>query len=536
MYVSIAKSPSKNKRISKKEFLALSIRQQKQYLELFPKSSYRFLLPRAGSNLEKKEKPKKEDKVKPFDSAPNKKTRQANSGGADDGVEAKPKRIRRKSFDALDDKDKEEYLKKYPKSVHKKAFDALMAKENPKLLRGTLPGTSLVTIPVHGGAQHSEKEARALRVQEHAQVEAQIQRLNKDGAAVINKHSIKAVAKIEPRDLKVASKAIDENRHQIIDVVGERIQENPKLFGRGLKALGKLFNGAKKLRPKELRASKRVLVQVAMVALLGTGVMALSMGAAPIAVVASRMLYDVWLEHHRGGNPDEPKDSDIIPRLKRKSLEDDSDSEEKETYSISERGDKKAQQYWKAQGYEWHSRSNRWEKPKASDNVKALPSPKGSKKKWSEEDAEDAEFAAASSQDDEPYEMDPDHQFVINTILDQLSDLFKYQDVDRIKNLNDKIFAAASAEDSSFDLYRTLFDAVSKLSYQRLSGIPGKYLYGVFRVPLPVILEIVERVMQVPPEEEIDDVYSVHHFSGPTMLVTVGEDFSGIVHFMFTEV
>lgn len=456
------------------------------------------------------------------------------------------RRLRRKHFEALSDKDKEEYLAKYPKSVHRKEHDAKKVAENPKLPRHKLPGTDLVVRPIH--TNPSTRESRALRVAEHSAVEQQIRTINADGSAVINRHSIKAVARVGPKHLKEASKALDdsERRGEIIEGVAERVKEHPKLFNRGFNALGKVFQGAKKLSPKDMRSAKRVLTQVAMIGLLGVGVMSLAMGAAPLAVVTSRMLFDIWMGHQANKKADErevkrladkSKDTKALPAPKKskgqKKIEAPAESDQisAEDFAKGKTGSKRKSRKTKVA----RTKSNVKALPASkkggtlpAQKAKALPSPK---KKWSDEDAEDAEFAAASADD---FALDPEHEETIHIILDQLSDLLKYQSADDIKSLSGKMFAGASSDES--DMYRELFDAVSKLALGRLNGQPGKSLFGAFRVGITELLEIVERVTQVAPEPETEDGRTVYHFAGQRGLVTVGVLSDDDIYFRVTGV
>lgn len=523
-----------DRKLTRDEFLKLDYRKQLKYLEIYPKSSFRFLINKPGSNT-KKAKREKPEPINAKKDAPKGKGRPRRAAKDEAGGESKvekARKIRRRTFDALSDEQKQEYLKQFPKSVHGKDYKketpepeigkALVPYDNPKLMRHNIQGGTKV-IPAHG--IYYEKEERAKRVQEHKDVEDQIQTLNKDGAAVINPHSIKAIANIQPRHLKIASHEIDRNRHEIIDAVAERVNEHPKLFDRGLKALGKVFSGAQSLRPKELRASKRVLVQIASVALLSTSVLAMSMGAAPLAVVTGRMLYDIWMNNH-GRNK---KDTEFLPRLKRKEEPEDAPEQDKPTKLPKKTAAQKTQKEIDAQPEKaaLPAPSRKPNSQKALPNPQAkLPSPK-----WAQEEAEDAEFAEAASANP----LSEEHEGIVSIVLDQLTDLLKYQSADDIKSLSGKMFAKAGSEE---ELYVDVYNAVSKLALDqaRLSGVPGKFLSGMFRVNIQEIVEIVERIVQVEPEVEVEEGITAYHFNSPRGLVTVGvcpdQDF---IQFIFTE-
>lgn len=420
----------------------------------------------------------------------------------------------------------------------------------PALIRHQLPGKSVSVYNPHHGP--SEKEVRAIRVQEHEQVKKEIAELNKDGAAVINPHSIKALQNIKPHQLAVASRDIDNNRDQIINGVAERVQEHPKLFNRGLTAMDKLFQGARKLKPKDQQAGKRVLTQVAMMALLGTSVLALTMGAAPLAVVSARILWDVWMhdkEKNKRNKELNREEKDVTPGANKR-------IGKKATHSNDQLGNKQHQESMRNQGFEWDDEQG-WIKPdqapkqisaedfaeegrkkaKGNGSGKKEVQPRKPKKQkhWTEEESEDAEYTTASSKDGEPFMLSDQHHATINTILDQLTDVLKYQDVGEVKDLGKQIFAGANSQSDS--LYEDVYNAVVKLADGRLQGVPGAMLKGMFRVNIEELAEITERLCNVEPETEIDEGQKVFHFETPRGLVTLGvmED-SDIIQFVITEV
>lgn len=543
MFVALALAPAK--KLSKKEFLSLSRKGQNQYLEKFPKSSHRYLIEKPGSKTPAKEtaapKPFKSDKKDELDD-----------------LEADP---RQTPYHKRADSEKEEKANTLPAVIKKN--EEKQQKENedklPALHRNQLPGKQVSVIHPH---VEGMKESRAVRVAEHRQVAHEIANLNRDSAAVINPHSIKALQHIKPQHLVQASRDIDTNRKQIIDVVGERVQEHPKLFDRGLKAMDKMFQGAKKLTPKDAQAGKRVLTQIAIAALLGTSVLALTMGAAPLAVVSARMLWDVW--HHskeqKKGDDKKKKDEDdgniysktkdgiqyenekdVTPGAK--------DNVGKKALLGSDRlGNKIHQDQMRKQGFKWDDEKGWWQDTE-SDQISADDFAKAGRKKgkgtevqprkpkkqkhWSEEESEDAEYTTAKSK--EPFVMSEDHAKTINTVIDQLSDVLKYQSSEDIQDMGKRMFSKAS--DESKDLYLTVYNAVAKLATGRLSGVPGVMFYGMFNVNIDALAEITERICQVTPEVEVENGQKCFHFATDRTLVTVGvrANDRDEIQFMITE-
>ena len=408
-----------------------------------------------------------------------------------------------------------------------------------------MPGKSLSIIDPHAPR---EKEVRALRVQEHKDVQNQIAEINRDSAAVINPHSLKALQHIKPHQLQIASRDIDNNRKQIIDVVGERVQEHPQLFNRGLTAMDKVFQGARKLKPKDMQAGKRVLTQVAMAALLGTSVLALTMGAAPLAVVSARILWDVWMhnkEKQKKNKDEKREEKDVTPGANPK-------VGKKALRNSEQLGNKIHQEAMRKKGLEWDDEDG-WMhaeqedkdngqisaeefaedgRKKAKSNEVQPRKPK-KQKHWTEEESEDAEFTTAKSK--EPFQLSDDHHKTINTILDQLTDVLKYQSPKEIQDLSGKMFGKANSVDAS-DLAMDIFNAVSKLAEGRLAGVPGAMFYGMFRVNIQELAEITERVCNVEPEIEIENGQKCFHFATDRGLVTLGvRSDRDEIQFMITE-
>lgn len=486
---------------------------------------------------------------KPFDS----KKKDEDGGDLDADPRATP-------YHKRTDKEKEQKANTLPAVLQKKEEKEKAEKEDqlPALHRHDIGHKS---VTVHNPNVANMKESRAVRVMEHKQVAHEIAMLNRDGAAVINPHSIKALQHIKPHHLQTASRDIDNNRNQIIDVVGQRIEEHPNLFNRGLKALDKTFQGAKKLTPKDAQAGKRVLTQVLMAGLLATSVLALTMGAGPLAAVSARMLWDIW-HHDKEKNKDGKKkdaaedgvkygeEKDITPGA--------NDKVGKKALNSTERiGNKIHQKKMREHGFRWHDEEGWVPDPDKEDDapkqIKAddfaedgRKKAKGGKsnevqprkpkalKHWTEEESEDAEYTTAA--DKKPFEMKDQHAATINVVLDQLTDLLKFQSPEDIKGVSDRMFSQASAEDVA-DLYQDIFNAVTKLATSRLAGAPGIMFYGVFNVNINALAEITERVCQVEPEIEIENGQKCFHFESARGLVTVGvrSDNSDQIQFMITE-
>lgn len=139
----------------------------------------------------------------------------------------KRRRLTKAEYGALSDKHKAQYDAQFPKSGHTVRF-----KKSKK------PKTNLA---ING--KESRKDAAARRKAEGLEVDAQRNTMHVEGAGVINKESVKALALIRPQHLQQAAANIDNNRDEVHEMVKHAFADKPKLLERGLASVRDMMQG-----------------------------------------------------------------------------------------------------------------------------------------------------------------------------------------------------------------------------------------------------------------------------------------------------
>lgn len=139
----------------------------------------------------------------------------------------KRRRLTKAEYGALSDKHKAQYDSQFPKSGHTIRF-----KKSKK------PKTNLA---ING--KESRKDAAARRKAEGLEVDAQRNTMHVEGAGVINKESVKALALITPQHLQQAATNIDNNRAEVHELVTQAFADKPKLLERGLASVRDMMQG-----------------------------------------------------------------------------------------------------------------------------------------------------------------------------------------------------------------------------------------------------------------------------------------------------
>lgn len=135
-------------------------------------------------------------------------------------------------------------------------------------------------------------------------IKREINGLNKGNAATINPASVKALSRIKKSDMQMASVAIQGNRRDIHKEVDNQEKEFPNLYGKGKRVISDLASGsdADDMLPSERFAAERVITGIATLALLGAGIIAFSMCAAPAGVLIGRFIFEQWSMGKGGQN------------------------------------------------------------------------------------------------------------------------------------------------------------------------------------------------------------------------------------------
>lgn len=215
------------------------------------------------------------------------------------------KRLSKKEFLALPKQQQKRYIKNFPHSSHrfllsekdrKKEDDMVSGGMNKILLQGNQD------IVIHPGGERQVSDIHKKR-KELADVRKDITDINKTNAGVINPASVRALATVTDGHLRLASENIKKNKQDIVSAVQEQTKKQPAMYRRGLRAVEEIVSGEAEdndLKIVERHAMHRAITGIATMAVLGAGVLAMSVAAAPLGVLAGSLLFKMW-SHGSGG-------------------------------------------------------------------------------------------------------------------------------------------------------------------------------------------------------------------------------------------
>ena len=176
----------------------------------------------------------------------------------------------------LSDEDKAAYLDRFPGSTHKIKPPRIKAR----------PGRHDMDF-IH---DMSDEEADSF----HAQLMEEIDGLNTENRASINRESIGAMNDVSTDDLKEGAEDLKNNAEEVADDVAKRFANRPKLLAKGLSSIRKLWGGEEEPSPKEKRHAADTLTQITKYALLGAGIAALAVAASPAAFVIAHIMMETY--------------------------------------------------------------------------------------------------------------------------------------------------------------------------------------------------------------------------------------------------
>ena len=260
--------------ISRKQFLALNPSKQKKYLKQYPMSSHRFLL-----------EEQKRKKAANDDAEPKAANDDAEPKAANDEPETKEEAPAKKrefsrfmtkgQYALLSDEDKAAYLDRFPGSSHRERPPRVKARPS-----------------VHHFDLHdmSDEEADDF----HKQLMDELDSMNTENRASINRESIGAMNDISTDDMKEIGEDLRNNAEEISEDVAKRFANRPNVLSRGLRNIRKMWTGEEELSPKEQRHTNDMLNQCVKYAILGAGIVAVAAAAAPIGFVIGHIMLETW--------------------------------------------------------------------------------------------------------------------------------------------------------------------------------------------------------------------------------------------------
>lgn len=203
---------------------------------------------------------------------------------------SKSKKLNKEQFLKLSTRQKNKYLKEFPKSSHRYLMPGASKKKHFTVKKK--PFGKKKEVVEHSNnfpavIQKKENEAnRNLLRLEHSEYQ-------KDFKNFINRESVNAIAKIEPRDLIIAGRNIAKNKEQIAERIYDTFETKPGIFEAGVSSVQKAFRG-EKLTPKERKSSTQLIATAAKYALLAAGVVVIATAAAPVAIIIARLMHESW--------------------------------------------------------------------------------------------------------------------------------------------------------------------------------------------------------------------------------------------------
>nr|DAF93693.1 MAG TPA: hypothetical protein [Myoviridae sp. ctshb19] len=317
------------------------------------------------------------------------------------------KRLSKAEFLKLSKSARERYIKLYPHSSHR----FLMGKGDPDNVEGGQQMKKVEPTGRHRFPSEEEIQAKRAKRLEHTNTRKEIADFNKSNTAVINPQSLQALDNVKDSHLRQAADGINRNKSEIVATVQQQAKKLPNMYGKGLAATRELVSG--ETHPDDMSTTKkhamhRVLGGIATMALLGAGVMACGMAAAPLGVLMGVTLFNMWAGSKHGKNL-----RDDINELK------------------NAREKKRRQERLENGSFD----------PDENERIQRRLAKR----------AKDQETAVASGgvfDFDAPDTMTD--QDTIGLILDHVSDLLQYHSVRDFQEHRDEMFAGASAANNEF--------------------------------------------------------------------------------------
>lgn len=360
-------------------------------------------------------------------------------------------RLNKEDFLKLAPNAQKRYVEQYPQTTHRfliKGFDPSARKESKGLVPATGPRAKSKDLATRAREAAKKPAAdndifeRKRRYDESKQrdlaVRKDIKDLNQTNVGSITPASLDAVDRIQTHELRAASENIAKNKKQIASAVKDQAKKQPHMFKRGLDSIKRVLGrdtDPKELSVTERYASERAITSIATMCMFGAGVMAMGVCGAPMGVIAGRVLFDLWMKKGNGQHLSSDMDELRAAKKRKAAME----RKEREA-EIAER-DGLAYNYDPTEGGSTYNKQNE----EAAETAKRLA---GRDKKRKDEvgDARKKKKAAskrkgiraaASSMDE--------HDDTINLIIDQISDILKYQSVADIKESRDDMFKTTAA-------------------------------------------------------------------------------------------
>lgn len=325
------------------------------------------------------------------------------------------KRLSKAEFLKLSKSGKERYIKLYPHSSHR---FLMTGNVDPDNIEKKAPAPT-------GANRFKDKDDIHERRRKHLAVRKDISDFNKSNVAVINPQSLQALDQVKDEHLREASDNIQKNKKDIVKAVQQQAQKLPNMYGKGLGAVRDLVSGEQHpddMSTTQKHAMHRVLGGVATMALLGAGVLAAGMAAAPLGVLLGATLFNVWAGSKHGKNLRDDIDELRAAREKKRRAERKANNPQEDDDEVPA--------------------SRRSSKSADADRDALAKKKKEADKRAKKNDDFTAAAASVFTPNESTEMSDAD---TIGLIVDHVTDMLKYHSVKDFQEHRDEMFAGASA-------------------------------------------------------------------------------------------
>ena len=360
-------------------------------------------------------------------------------------------RLNKEDFLKLAPNVQKRYVEQYPQTTHRfliKGFDPSASTESKGLVPATGPRKKSKDLAqrARDAAKKPTQDVdifeRKRRYDESKKrdlaVRKDIKDLNQSNVGAINPGSLDAIDRIQTHELRAASENIAKNKKQIASAVKDQAKKQPHMFNRGLDSIKRVLGrdtDPKELSVTERYASERAITSIATMCMFGAGILLCGAAAAPIGVIAGRVLFDMWMKKGNGKHLESDLDTLRSAKQRKESM-----ARKEREAEIAER-DGLAYNYDPNEGGSTYNKQNK----DAEDTAKRLAARDekrkdevGAARKKKKAGKKRTDIRAAASSFDE-------HDDTINLIIDQISDVLKYQSVEDIKESRDDMFKTTAA-------------------------------------------------------------------------------------------
>lgn len=383
-------------------------------------------------------------------------------------------------FALLSDEDKAAYLDKFKSSSHK---------ERPPRVKAR-PSSSIHDF----SHEYTEEELQSM----HEELQSELEGMNTENRASINRESIGAANDVSTDDLKEAGEDLRNNSEEIAEGVAKRFQNRPQLLKTGLSNLRKMWGTAdttpnedddeehaemkEMLSLKEKRQTRDMLTQVTKYALLGAGIVALAAAATPVAFVIGHVLFDMYgddLMKRRDGSKDLEVDKAMMKNRKLQKENDlmkNAERERKEQIKAKLRAQREEEKRRKEEE-EAEERAERLNEAAEDDQTKSDEEPlepkeqedADTKETDSDEDESELKVAASAHKNDLGTGIEYSHEDDANTLQEVIKHIGTYLETVDANTIRDNMRVAygnkanhlvseSSAVFESIDAFASAFD------------------------------------------------------------------------------